>query len=486
MSRAAELVPVGAGELTDSPLRCLRWSWATIHPHAVGQGELIVIGKTMSHLPSLALVALALTTGCSTGRPTDFGTRWVRSHPYTLMGLCLNNEEHNVEQYMAAGFNHMLAWRPWRPGILTPTAACGLTWFGTIPWIDHDESRAPLLRSYKTMTDGLTAKYPGNVGWLVNDEPMDKEMQGTGVAMEWIRTKYPDKLVFSNLGGGKDYAAHARHFLRVVKPDVMMYDCYPYNSILQTWGKEDRNKWFERATTVRREALAAGVPYWAFLHTIDRSMDKRLLSESNLRIQLFVFLTYGYTGQAYFIYDFGFKGAPALMDAKGKPSHVYRYAAKANPEVLNIGKAIRFLTSTHVFVAPTGGDGPSFVDPKILPAWKPWTVENDPLRSVQILEPGPERQGLIGYFRDDAGGRYFMLTNLWRRPGAKAGSAANTSLTFRVVLDPTIKSIQRLSRLTGKAERLHIKYPAEGLVLTLPGGTGDLFKVDAGAFPGLK
>ena len=429
--------------------------------------------------------ALLSPAGGATGRPADFGKRWVRAHPYTLMGLCLTSDEHDVEQYMAAGFTHMLAWKGWRPGILTPTVARQLTWFGNIPWIDHDQTRAPLVRDYKTVTDGLIAKYPGNVGWLVNDEPTDEEMEGTGVAVEWIRTKYPDKLVFSNLGGGENYAEHARHFIRVVKPDVMMYDRYPYNSILQTWSKEDRDEWFDRAATVRREALKAGLPYWAFLHSIDRSKDKRLLSESNLRMQLFVFLTYGYTGQAYFIYDFGFKGAPALMDAKGEPSHVYRYAAKANPEVLNIGRAIRFLTSTHVFAAPVEGDGPPFVDPKILPAWEPSTIENHPLRSVRILAPGPQRQGLIGTFRDDAGDRYFMLTNLWRKAGATEGSAANTRLTFRVVLDPTITSIQRLNRVTGQAERLHIEDPAEGLILTLPGGTGDLFKIDDGEFPGL-
>ena len=452
---------------------------------SVSQGEVIVIRKTMSHLLSLALAAVAITTGCSTGRPADFGTQWVRSHPYTLMGFCFHGERHDVEQYMAAGFTHMLAWKPWRPGIMEPTVACKLTWFGNIPWVDQNKTRTSLKRDYKTLAEGLTAKYPGNVGWLVNDEPTPKEMEATGVAIEWLRQKYPDKLIFSNLGGGENYAEHARHFLRVVKPDVMMYDCYPYNSILQTWGRKDRSKWFHRAATIRQEALAAGVPYWAFLHSIDRSGDKRLLSESNLRMQLFVYLTYGYTGQAYFIYNFGFKNAPALMNAKRKPSHVYRYAARANPEVLNIGTAIRFLTSTHVFAVPTD-NAASFVDPKILPVWAPWTVENDPLRSVQILEPGPERQGLIGYFRDDHGARYFMLTNLWRKPGEKAGSADNTRLTFRVVLDPTIKSIQRLNRVTGKAERLHIKYPAEGLILSLPGGTGDLFKVDEGEFPGVR
>jgi len=125
------------------------------------------------------------------------------------------------------------------------------------------------------------------------------------------------------------------------------------------------------------------------------------------------------------------------------------------------------------------------VQPKALSIWKRGDVASDPLRSIRILNPGPERQGLIGYFRDDAGGTYIMLTNLWRVSDRQKGLAANTRLTFRLVFDPAVRSILRLDRETGKTQRLTISNPAEGLTVTLPGGTGDLFKIGEGTFPGL-
>ena len=36
----------------------------------------------------MGLVATPGATAQGAGRPVDFGRQWVRSHPYTLMGLC--------------------------------------------------------------------------------------------------------------------------------------------------------------------------------------------------------------------------------------------------------------------------------------------------------------------------------------------------------------------------------------------------------------
>ena len=432
-----------------------------------------------------ALLVASLTAGCSTGRPEDFGRRWVRAHPYTLMGLCLNNEWHDIPLYEAAGFNHMLAWKPWREPLMEPVAEHKLTWFGNIPWITPHDERTGIKRDHTTLVPALMRSYPGNVGWLVNDEPTPVELNATAEIMEWIRSRYPDALVFSNLGADPNYKEHALNFLRTLEPDVMMYDSYPFNSITLTWDQADRDQWFARAGIVRQAALNAGVPYWACVHSIDRSGEKRLSSESNLRMQLFVYLTYGYTGQTYFMYDFGFKNASGLLDEKRMPSHIYRYAAGANREVANIGRVIRFLTSTGVFAVPNAAGVDPFVDPKILATWKSQLAANDRLRSVRVLDTGPDGHGLIGNFKDDRGRNYFMLTNLWRKPGQVEGSSENTTLSFRLIFDPSVRSIWRLDRGTGRPEKLNIADPDKGLDVSLPGGTGDLFKIGDGAFPGL-
>ena len=65
---------------------------------------------------------------------------------------------------------------------------------------------------------------------------------------------------------------------------------------------------------------------------------------------MFAPLTYGYTGIIYFTYDVTFERS--LIEMNGEPNSLYHAAAKANPEVANVGAAMRFLTSTDVRYVP--------------------------------------------------------------------------------------------------------------------------------------
>ena len=71
-----------------------------------------------------------------------------------------------------------------------------------------------------------------------------------------------------------------------------------------------------------------------------------------------------------------------------------------------------------------------------------------------------------------------MLVNVRRARGV---SAADMDTTFTLRFDPTVKKLTRLSRITGKVENVPIKDGT--LTVTLPGGTGDLFKPDNRRFP---
>ena len=55
------------------------------------------------------------------------GAQWVRTHPFTIMGLSILNEPVDAEQYRDAGMSAMLAWRP-RESVLAPAAKIGLPW----------------------------------------------------------------------------------------------------------------------------------------------------------------------------------------------------------------------------------------------------------------------------------------------------------------------------------------------------------------------
>ena len=157
-------------------------------------------------------------------------------------------------------------------------------------------------------------------------------------------------------------------------------------------------------------------------------------------------------------------------------------------EVSNVGQAIRFLDSTGVaFVMGTHEqDGQVIGNPAPpMPTGGPWvwpTANSRPaeLLDVEILNTGKGRDALLGFFKQDNGDTYFMVTNLWHGMGR---SAADCKLNVRLTFAPSVRTVTRLSRETGVPEELVVQ--GGQLDLSLLGGTGELLKVGDAKFPGL-
>ena len=260
---------------------------------------------------------------------------------------------------------------------------------------------------------------------------------------------------------------------------MFMTDVYPLGSPDGT-----AHIYFKLLAAVRKTALEHGVPYWMFIQSFEThgSWDRRLPSESDLRFQMFAPLTYGYTGILYFTYDLAFERG--LIEKNGEPNSLYRAAAAANPEVANVGAAIRFLTSTDVrYVAGRHEDEAGETVPNTLPvdtkAWTPGAGGDEWITHVTVTESGEGKDALLGLFEDDHGDRYFMITNLWHNARA---SAADRMLTVSMEFAPNVRTLFRLDRSGGTAGPVRLE---DGILRTrLPGGTGDLYKYTADPFPG--
>ncbi len=112
-------------------------------------------------------------------------------------------------------------------------------------------------------------------------------------------------------------------------------------------------------------------------------------------------------------------------------------------------------------------------------AWTHGAGGDKRITDIGVDSPGKEKDGLLGFFQDDGGDQYFMLTNLWHNAGA---SASERTLAFTVKFAPEVKKLYRLNRINGKVESVDLDHGV--LRISLPGGTGDLFKYTAGPFPG--
>jgi hypothetical protein len=179
-------------------------------------------------------------------------------------------------------------------------------------------------------------------------------------------------------------------------------------------------------------------------------------------------------------------------------------AASVNPEFEAIGSVLRFARSTAVGYVP-GAENPSepanpavppappmphkdpyadarglTVDPEKLPGWFADMGGDTHITDIQVGDGGGEKNALIGFFSDDNGQELFMVTNLNHGANLPAAGAAET---IEVFFDSSVASLLSIDRATGEERIVNLDYydPTHNvLTVSLPGGTGELYKYDNG------
>ena len=425
------------------------------------------------------VIALSAASACQAERPANFGRQWVRQNPFSIMGLVQGTTtSFDPAVYTNAGFNVVFSNQSY--SVATTAGNAGLPW-QVHTWGDPNSPAGMPYESFLNL--------PGSRGVLFWDEPKEQNMSDASVIASWLRNTHPDKLIYANAlpifvygdgsqnGSGYSYNDYLEDFASLVKSDVLMFDMYP----LYSNGTTGTHTWFNNLMAVRNKALEHNLPYWGWMQSfLDPGQAYRTPSESDNRYNAFTLLTAGYTGLNYYFYDNldAYKGT--FLDANGNPTPFYHYAAEAHAEIAQVGQSLRMLTSTDVRIVP--GTVPDY--PNSIGTWSAGAGDDPHLlnAAVNTAAPsgqGPSKDGLIGFFTDADGQHYFMLTNL--NHGMDM-SAEDASLSFILTFDSGVESIWRLNRITGLAEEIELSNHM--LHLTLPGGTGDLFKYDNGLFTG--
>ncbi len=198
-------------------------------------------------------------------RPPDFGQQWVRQHPVTLMGLQRFPETLKMDKYQGANFNTMLAWSEGENAKATAQAAYDVG----MPWHAHIHDGANRRFSHFSST-------PGSAGWLVGDEVPRTQMTTYGNFAAEIKVARPNDIVYTQMwpdyasvnqlyGGtpprktGYSYSKYLDDVVSIIKPDVLMYDHYPFIT-----SATRHPTFFQNLMTVRAKAKQHNLPYWAF------------------------------------------------------------------------------------------------------------------------------------------------------------------------------------------------------------------------------
>ncbi len=413
--------------------------------------------------------------------PRDsFGKIWVRNHPFALMGLLGGGKDCNIDTYKASNMSMTLLWEDDFSLLKQSDRAA-------IPWVYHLEVRKE--RGYTKLCDALKNHVnkvydinpAGAWSWTVWDEVQGMHAATWNEIKDWIKEVYPNTLVYvnaqpkqtpsenwgaPNYPPGFKYSDYLDALVQTGQPDVLCYDQYPFSASGGTANI------FKHAKEVSKAAKSRDIPYWVFVQSSAWSQGWRVPSESDLRFQVFVHLTYGFTGIQYFTYDSG----NAMVDEDGNPLPVYKTVQDLNREVANLGNTLRFLTNIDIrYIAGKEGEQinktPKGVTHWAAGAGRDFYIKNVSLDLSKPANKGAKKNGSIGFFTDDNNRRYFMLTNVYNGGDLTADQA---KLDFVVEFSDKVDSLTNFNRLTGKEEIIKLK--DHKLYITLPGGTGNLYR----------
>ena len=390
-------------------------------------------------------------------RDPDFDKQWIRSRDFMISSWASTGY---LDLYKDAGFNAILGGGP-----QALMAGVETHFLGAFTQLDNE-----------AVTDIQIALNDGYSAFMLQDEINVVDIPGIADVAAYIRSVDDQALIYAGLGGSS--ASYIDNVVTNIQPDAVIHAWYPFQQ-----AGTATDVWDEGLTDlslVRERTLFHDVALFYYIQAYDLFAAGiglgRLPTESEMRAEVFSKLSAGVKGLAYYRFQDGLGGEVGLVDASGVPGPLYAPVAAVNPEIVNLGQSLRHLTSTDWrFV-----NGGVSATPLSVVDWDA-SAGNSLIDAISIDGPSLDlKDALVGYFTDDFSGEYFMLANMFHGDSLDAAAAA---VDFTITFDSSVNSIWRLNRLSGLVEELVLT--SNMLNLTLPGGTGDLFKFGDGLFAGL-
>jgi len=487
-------------------------------------------------LVSLACPAALRADDYTVQDAAAFGRQWVRTHDYMLTAMSASyHQAHptiprlNLDDIADAGLTGIKsAWYPagW------DADSQGIPWHGTDFSDTLNTAAMNVLNAHFLQQDHLQ-------GMSFRDEIYWGEIAGVAEIVAWVREKRAagaapaDMVLYQSivdavsvnnsfstanrdgtgaLPAGFNFDMYVDHIVETMKPEGLIYHYHPFWDYASprtpgntpgvfTLGFYDGlNTYYHNMMETRRKAQEHGLLYFTWLQSFVENIDNlpaspwtRPPSESEMRFQAFTHLAAGYKGLAWFTYDdLNTPGNYGLVDADEQRTVIFDYVAAMTPALRRMGDVLRFAESTLVAYVtnqaflpdpPRAPDGSDAIQAYTAGLGTP-LIKNIMVQNASTPVAGQD--ALLSFFTADDGELYFMLTNVWHD---EALGAADTELTYFIDFDPAVDSVLAVNPHTGRIEVLAMTIndgvdgsgqTIDRLVVTLPGGTGVLFKFNNG------
>jgi hypothetical protein len=242
--------------------------------------------------------------------------------------------------------------------------------------------------------------YPALLGYFIVDESSAENFENMAIIKKHISLRDSIHIVYVNLLpiyssekqlGTGTYEEYLEKYLKVFQPQFLSYDYYPF---INTGFKDT---YYQNMEVIREAALKEGIPFWVFTLSCRIYPTFPQPKESWIRLQLYSDLAYGAGGLQYFTYALPHSSTEnfrtALLDAKGKPTYLYKIAKRVNREINCIESTVKQLHSIDIYHS------------------EPLPKGTKPLPRnfyIKSINGGPM---IAGYFKDTSGCPYLLLVN---------------------------------------------------------------------------
>ncbi len=423
---------------------------------------------------------------CDLGPPPVLGRglTWVRNNPMFITGLTVAVDAPSadrVDEYFddfAANAVHL--WEDGLPTQMDGWAAAGRADFRFLSWVRGDGTS----HDGGLLLGGYGANPFGRIGYQISDEPRTMaQLTALEVGITATRAVDPEALIVVNFSlSSEGLPEMLDYYADHMDGDVVAFDTYVYSNAV-----------YERYGLFREAGLASDRPYWCYLNSYVDAGEPIRPTESDMRWNALLALTYGYTGVTWFLYQIGPPHSqdldPILFVSSGdltaEKTEQYQYAAQLNRELRQLGRAITQLTSTDVrYISSLENVHPLGIED--------WTRGAGCDRWITaFLGPSSEPEDLLlGFFVDDDGERYVMIQNAHHTMGVFPANNADP-VSLRVTFDffdqtdPDFAtdSVLHLDKITGQVVQAPLTDLGQSraeLQITLAAGDTYLFKYNTG------
>lgn len=402
-------------------------------------------------------------------RGASFAQDWIESKPL-LITANVTTSFYDQNLFKNCGFNAV------KVGIVNNlSAGSGFLNLG-LPLVFMSET-LDNTNNYTSKVTGQIDNKNSTTHLCVSDEPQFSQnpdlAAGITRAIAWLKIHRPKCLLSVNVS---DSSSDYLNKVLKAKPDVLFYDAYPFVDEGNTYWDKFSEWYSSQLMNYRSKAMEYKVPYmaWTAAHEgVKMSSGAYWIqqpSESEVRMNVFTNLAIGAKGIAWYQYNSRDDDTvrKAMVDLSATTAGpVYYHVKNVIPEIKNLGETLKQLESTSVYYIPnTGRNGV-----KAIPNWSAGLGTNR-IKGVKINSPSSELRtdALLSFFKNKNSNEYFMVTNL---NCGRTKTPDQTQLSITITFDAAVKSITKVSRLTGKNELVNLTNNT--LSLILPGGTGDLF-----------